>query len=130
MTTTNRSTIWLASVFVAALATTAFTSTPVTAQGSQVPGAGTVVPGVLMGPGVVMPHMMHMQQVPAGGYSKDQVRQILIRRIQSQGYSRLKIGKLEEKSADTIAAEIVTTDGALVQKLEVNRQTGLMRETN
>jgi hypothetical protein len=39
----------------------------------------------------------------------------------------LKLGKVEEKDEDTIVAEIVTNDGSLVDRFEVDRHTGRMR---
>lgn len=44
------------------------------------------------------------------------------------GNSRLKLGPVAQKDADTISADIVTTDkGGLVQRLEINRHNGFMR---
>jgi hypothetical protein len=37
------------------------------------------------------------------------------------------VGKVEEKDGDTFVAEIVTKDGSLVQRLEVDRHRGSMR---
>ena len=44
-----------------------------------------------------------------------------------QNNPNLKLGKVEEKDKDTITAEVVTKDGSLVQKFEVNRHTGWMQ---
>jgi hypothetical protein len=42
-----------------------------------------------------------------------------------QGNTRLKLGDVSEKDADTITADIVTKDkDALVQRFAVNRHTG------
>ena len=43
------------------------------------------------------------------------------------GNTNLKLGKAEEKDADTIIAETVAKDGASVQQLEFDRHTGWMR---
>jgi hypothetical protein len=39
----------------------------------------------------------------------------------------VKVGNVQEKDDDTIVAEIITQNGSLVQKFEVNRHTGWMR---
>ena len=43
------------------------------------------------------------------------------------GNSRLKVGALKEKDADTITVEIVTTDNSLVARRDIDRHTGRMR---
>jgi hypothetical protein len=65
---------------------------------------------------------------PIHDITVDDVRHFLEHRVEAQGYSRLRVGKVEEKDEDTISAEIDTADGALVQKLDVDRHTGLMTE--
>lgn len=41
--------------------------------------------------------------------------------IASQGNSRLKVGDVKEKDADTIITEVVTKDNSVVQRFAVNR---------
>lgn len=55
------------------------------------------------------------------------VQHMLEHRLAWQGNPNVKVGNIEEKDDDTIVAEIVTQDGSLVQKLEVDRHTGWMR---
>jgi hypothetical protein len=43
------------------------------------------------------------------------------------GNPNLKMGEVGEKGDDLIEAEIVTKDGSLVQRLQVDRSTGAMR---
>ena len=73
-------------------------------------------PGTMMGPG-------GMPALPKD-LSVDEVRHMLEHHLTSQGNPNLKPGKVEEKDADTIVAEIVTTNGSLVQRFQVNRHTG------
>jgi hypothetical protein len=58
----------------------------------------------------------------------DEVRTMLERNLEWQGNPRLQIGNIEEKNESTVTAEIVTADGSLVQRLEVDRQTGWMKQ--
>jgi|GEM_PF-933410 len=61
--------------------------------------------------------------------SVEQVKDILEGKIAMHGNDNLKVGKVEAKDDNTAIAEIVTKDGSLVQRLEVNRDTGWMRPT-
>jgi ribosomal protein L15 len=58
--------------------------------------------------------------------STEDVRLYLERQITAQDFERLKVGAVEEVDAGTITAEIVTVDDSLVQKLAVDRHTGLI----
>jgi hypothetical protein len=59
--------------------------------------------------------------------STDDVKTYLDRWIAWQGNLRLKVGEVKEKDADTIVADIVTTDNSLVQRFVVNRRNGFFR---
>ena len=67
---------------------------------------------------------------PRGGQaalnlSTDDVKNYFERWLALQGNPRVKLGNVSEKDADTITADIVTTDkDALVQRFAVNRHTG------
>ena len=52
------------------------------------------------------------------------VKTLLEARLIRHGNERLKVGKVVEKDAKTITAEIVTVDGSLVQALEIDKATG------
>lgn len=56
--------------------------------------------------------------------SVSDVEHMLGHRLEWQGNPNVKLGDVEERDGDTIVAEIVTKDGSLVQRLEVNRHTG------
>jgi hypothetical protein len=60
--------------------------------------------------------------------STDDVKNYFDRWIAWQGNSRLQVGDVKEKDADTIVADIVTKDNSsLVQRFTVNRHTGFYR---
>ena len=104
-----------------------------TAPGMMGQGMG---PG-MMGPGMMGPGMMPYQQgapgmmmppaVPGGQLDADAVRAMIENRLAWDGNPRLKVGEVRESEAGTIVADIVTTDGALVDRLEVDPRTGWMR---
>ncbi len=60
----------------------------------------------------------------------DVVRSWLDRSLTAHGNKRLKVGDVKETDDDTIIAEIVTVDGSLVQRIEVDRQTGRMQQVD
>ena len=92
-------------------------------------------PGTMMGPGMMGRGMGPGMMGPGGvaalpkDLSPDDVRHMLEHQLTWQGNPNLKLGKVEEKDADTIVAEIVTADGSLVQRLQVNRHTGWTQPT-
>ena len=59
----------------------------------------------------------------------DDVKNELDRRLAWQGNSHVKIGNVVEKDADTVVADIVTKDGSLVQRFNVNRHDGFWRQS-
>ncbi len=101
-------------------------------------GHGMMGPGYRMGPGYHMgpsrgmgPGMMGpgygMRQALPSDLSADQVRHMLEHQLAWQGNPNIKLGKVEEKDDDTIVAEIVTNDGSLVDRFEIDRHTGQTR---
>ena len=54
----------------------------------------------------------------------EKVKTILEARLARHGNERLKVGKIAEKDAKTIVAEIDTVDGSLVQALTIDKATG------
>jgi hypothetical protein len=71
-----------------------------------------------------------MRQALPRDLSSDELRHILEHQLAWQGNPNIKLGKVEKKDEDTIVAEIVTNDGSLVDRLEVDRHTGQMRRAN
>ena len=74
--------------------------------------------GIMMGPG-------YGQPAAARDLTLDDVRRVLDHQVAMHGLARLKVGAVTEKDADTIMGDIVTVDGSLIQRYEVNRHTGL-----
>ena len=94
-------------------------------------GQGMMGPGMMgqgMGPGMMGPGMGpgSMAALPQD-LSVENVRHMLEHQLTWQGNPNLKLGKVEERDEDTIVAEIVTQDGSLVQRLQVDRHTGMMQ---
>lgn len=100
--------------------------------------------GMMMGPGMMGqgmgPSMMGQGQVTGPGMmgrggmaalpqdlTVENVRHMLEHHLACQGNDRFRLGKVEEKDAGTIMAEIVTQDGSLVQRLQVGRHPGWMQ---
>jgi len=59
--------------------------------------------------------------------STEDVKNILEGRLAWAGQKRLKVGTVKKTGEDTFAADIVTVDKSLVERLEVNRKTGFTR---
>jgi hypothetical protein len=61
--------------------------------------------------------------------STDDVKARLERWLAWRGNSRLQLGDVKEKDADTIVADILTKDKSLVERFIVNRHTGLFERS-
>ena len=89
-------------------------------------------PGYGMGPGMMGAGMGYGGNCPFAGeqaavdakLTVAKVKTLLEAQMIRHGNERLKVGKVVEKDAKTITAEIVTVDGSLVQTLEVDKATG------
>lgn len=88
----------------------------------------------MMGPGMMMPNgcphcgMMWGQQRANLNLSIADVKANLEQWLKWQGNSRIKLGQVTERDADTITAEIVTADrSVLVERYAINRHTGFYR---
>ena len=93
--------------------------------------------GGMMGPMMMGPNMMGTgmmgwngaapQTVPSNlNLSANDVTAYLGRWIAMSGNPHIKVGSVTEKDANTITADIVTTDkDALVQRFNVDRHTGV-----
>jgi hypothetical protein len=121
-------------------------------MGQGMMGPGTMSPGMMgqgmmghgtMGPGAMEPGMMGpmmrgpgmargdgdgrgMAVVPVRHLSVDDVRHFLEHWIADTGNKRIKIGEVKQVDDERIAADIVTQDGALVDRFEVDRHSGRM----
>ena len=81
--------------------------------------SGMMGQGQGMGPGMMQPLRQDLTAAD--------VQHMMEHRLSWQGNPNVKVGTVEEKDDDTIVAEIVTQDGSLVQRLEVDRHTGRMQ---
>jgi hypothetical protein len=88
-------------------------------------GPGMMGPG-MMGPGMMGPGMHGRYQYPTNPTVAD-VKAELEQWLASMGNPRLKLGSVKARDANTIVADIVTQDGSLVQRFEVDRNTGVYR---
>lgn len=115
-----------AKIAVLALAATALATGIATAE----PHGGG--PGTSMGMGPGMGMMGMGGDCPAYSAQTAVDRKLTVAKVKAileghlawHGNERLKVGKVAEKDGRTIAAEIVTVDGSLVQTLEIDKATG------
>jgi hypothetical protein len=91
-------------------------------------------PGMMYGPGygrTMGPWMMGPQGYAGPGnlnLSADDVKNYFDRWIAFQGNTRLKVGDVKEKDADSIVADIVTKENSsLVQRFIIDRHSGFFR---
>ena len=87
-------------------------------------GQGGMAPGYGAGPGYWQNPAMPRDLTTAD------VERMLTNHLEWQGNPNVKLGKVEDKDENTIVAEIITNDGALVDRLEVDRRTGQVRRPN
>ncbi|MFN3347357.1 peptidoglycan-binding domain-containing protein [Pseudorhodoplanes sp.] len=64
---------------------------------------------------------------PSRNVSVDDVHDHFERLLQAQGNPRMKLGEIKDADKDTIVAEIVTTEGVLVDRFNVNRRSGAIQ---
>lgn len=107
-------------------------------QGQMGPGMGQGMmgPGMrqdrmgsgMMGPGMRQDQMGRgmMQPLREDLTAKD-VKHMMEHRLAWSGNPNVKVGKVEEQDDDTIIAEIVTQEGSLVERMKVDRHTGMMQ---
>lgn len=99
-------------------------------MGPGMMGPGMMGPGMMGGPGTMGPGIMGggsgYYQYPTNPTVAD-VKTYLEQWVAAMGNPRLKVGAVKEKDANTIVGEIVTQDGSVVQRFEVDRNTGVYR---
>ena len=102
-------------------------------MGQGMMGRGMMGRG-MMGQGMMdqgmMGHGSGEGVVPSKHLSADDVRHFLEHRLARRGNNQLKLGEVKEQDDDTIIANIVTVDESLVQRLKVDRHTGMMQHLN
>lgn len=97
-------------------------------------GPGMMGPGFGMGPGMMGPGQGFGMRPGFGGQpmlgrdlSVEDVRHMLDHRLEWTGNARLKVGDVQGLDDDTILAEILTVDGSLVERIRIDRHTGLFQ---
>ena len=105
--------------------------------GSYAMGPGMMAGGYGMGPWMLGPGGYTMAPWMFGPYgnsrtptdlSVDDVKNYFQRSLAFQGNPHVRLGNVTEKDANTITADIVTTDKeGLVQRFAVNRHNGLIQ---
>ena len=88
-----------------------------------------------MGPGMMGPGMMGqglhgLRVVPMMHLSTDDVRQFLQRHISAHGLTRLQVGEVTQTDDETITADIVTREGSLALRLEIDAYTGFVKSVS
>jgi len=92
-------------------------------QGAGKPGmSGPMMGHPGMGPSYGRGHGMVV--VPIRHLGADEVRHFLEHWIAEAGNSRLKVGDVKEIDDEHILADIVTREGALVDRLQIERHSG------
>jgi hypothetical protein len=94
-------------------------------MGPGMTGPGMMGPGV-MGHGMMGPGMQGFRVVPMMHLSTDDVRQFLQRHISAHGLEHLQVGDVTQTDDQTITADIVTREGSLALRLEIDAYTGFV----
>jgi hypothetical protein len=88
----------------------------------------------MLGPGMMGPGMTGMHQgfrvVPMMHLTTDDVRQFLQRHISAHGLIHLQVGEVTETDDETITADIVTREGSLALRLEIDAYTGFVKSVS
>lgn len=93
-----------------------------TGLGMMGQGSGMMMDQGMMGTGI--------GTAPCGtekDLTADDVKKVLEGRLAWAGNKRLKVGEVTTKDDETYVATIVTKDNSLVQRLEIDRKTGIAR---
>lgn len=100
------------------------------AGGAHMMSPGVMGPGMMMGDGAWCGGCGHMAPGWGGqranlNLSAADVKAYMERLLQHQGNPRVKLGSVKETDADSVTADVVTTEGGvLVQRYIFNRHTG------
>jgi hypothetical protein len=92
-------------------------------------------PGMMMGPGMmgqIGPGMMGPmggpRVTPSMHVTTDDVRHFLEHHLTRHGFEHLKVGEVTQTDPDTITADVVTTEGSLAVRIEVDTHTGWVKD--
>jgi hypothetical protein len=70
---------------------------------------------------------LYISGLNGGAPQIDDVKRALGDWLTWEGNARLKLGAVSEKNPDTFQADIVTKDGSLVQRFEIDRRSGQLQ---
>jgi hypothetical protein len=87
-------------------------------------------PGMMQGYGPGYDRRGNVQGNQTLNLTTDDVKARVERWLVRQGNQRLKVGEVKEKDGDTITADVITKDNALVQRFIFDRHTGFVRQDN
>ncbi len=100
-------------------------------MGQGMMGRGMMRPGMMMRQGGGVPPLMLGMAILGGGgernLSGEDVRAILGGVLAWYGNDRLEVGEVTETDDDTVTATLQTVEGSLVQRLRVDRSTGMIQ---
>jgi hypothetical protein len=92
-------------------------------------------PGMMMGPGMMgqmgpgmMGPMGGLRVTPSMHVTTDDVRHFLEHHLTRHGFEHLKVGEVTQTDPDTITADVVTTEGSLAVRIEVDTHTGWVKD--
>jgi hypothetical protein len=91
--------------------------------GQSMMGSGIMGPNMMRGSTGGMSALFGSHVVPPMNLSVDDVRGYFTAQLDRLGNKRLKIGNINAVGG-TIAAEVVTVDNSLVQRMKIDRSTG------
>ncbi len=83
--------------------------------------------GHMMGRGMMGRGGFGMRVKPSLDLSTADVTRHFERRLKMHRNGRLKLGEVKRKDDDTITADVVTKEGSLVHRYQIDRHTGRMR---
>jgi hypothetical protein len=89
-------------------------------------------PGMMgqMAPGRMGPGVHGFRVVPMMHLSTDDVRRFLQRHISAHGLTRLQVGEVTQTDDETITADIVTREGSVALRLEIDAYTGFVKNVS
>ncbi|HEX6113068.1 MAG TPA: hypothetical protein VFZ10_12200 [Geminicoccaceae bacterium] len=99
-------------------------------QGMMGPGMGQSYGPGPMAPGVMGPAMQGFRVVPTMQLSIDDVQRFLERHISAHGLTHLQVGEVTQTDDETISADIVTREGSLALRLEIDAYTGFVKSVS
>jgi hypothetical protein len=98
--------------------------------GMMGPGMGQSYGPGPMGPGMMGQGMQRFRVVPMTHLSTDDVRQFLQRHISAHGLTHQQVGDVTQTDDETITADVVTREGSLALRLEIDAYTGFVKSVS